>query len=146
MVLAVADDPRLTKAIELIREVLLAEYAKGAQDAIARITAIAKAEFGTPQDEHDEPDEDEDEAPDETRRRAPRGLVRVLITRSLTEVAPRGLTTNEFKDRAKDDVERMISMGSIRNELRRGAADGRYREEGGRWFLVTSSPKQRGHQ
>lgn len=136
-----ADDPRLTKALELIRELMLSEYARGAQDALKRISAIAQAELGGPApDLADETSDDieEDDAPSGQRKRAPRGLVRVVVTRSLNEAAPAGLTTNDFKDKSRDDLERMISVGSIRNELRRGAAEGRYREEGGRWFLARS--------
>lgn len=140
-----ADDPRIEKALELIREALLAEYAKGAQDAIARLSALAKAEFGQPDADTEDEEDEADGHPGTPRKRAPRGLVRVLVSRSLAEAAPKGLTTNEFKDKATDEYEEMISLGSIRNELRRGSADGRYREEGGRWFITASGQKQRGH-
>lgn len=122
-----------------LADLLAAEYARGAQDTLRRIHEFAGAQLlglapPTPPDD----DEAEIDTP-EGRKRAPKGLVGVLVKRALSRAAPNGLPTSDFKSHAKDDMERMISLGSIRNELRRGAIAGRYREEGGRWFLTSAS-------
>lgn len=68
------------------------------------------------------------------RKRAPKGLVREVIKRALT--AHPGLTPAEMEATAQGDLEKMIRASSYRSELRNGREAGRYREDGGKWFLV----------
>lgn len=137
---AMTNDDRIAQMLDRWRDdladLLAAEYARGAQDTLMRIHEFTSAQL---RGQAPPPAPDDEEAEIETpegRKRAPKGLVGVLVKRALTEAAPNGLPTSEFKNRARDETERMVSMGSIRNELRRGAIAGRYREEGGRWFLT----------
>lgn len=80
-------------------------------------------------------DTTDDNAPTaQDRKRAPKGLVRKVIKRALT--ARPGLTPAEMEATAQGDLEKMIRASSYRSELRNGREAGRYREDGGRWFLV----------
>ena len=68
------------------------------------------------------------------RRRAPRGSVRELIRRALSSRP--GLVPADILAEAETDYERMIQPASVRNELRRGRAAGRYRRSRGHWYLA----------
>ncbi len=68
------------------------------------------------------------------RKRAPRGIVRRLIRRVLSSRP--GLGPAEILAQAETKYERMIQLPSVRNELRRGRAAGRYRRARGRWYLA----------
>jgi hypothetical protein len=80
-------------------------------------------------------DDDADEvgAPAD-RKRAPKGLVRKVITRALS--AGRGLSVQEIQATAQGDLEMMIQASSYRSELRKGRDSGLYREDSGRWNLA----------
>ena len=70
------------------------------------------------------------------RKRAPRGLPRVLAERVMKEYEETGCTPAGILEQAQTDYEKMIKLTSIRSELRKGEKDGRYREHGGLWFLT----------
>ena len=68
------------------------------------------------------------------RKRAPKGLVRKVITRALSEGS--GLRVQEIQATAQGDLEKMIQASSYRSELRKGRDSGLYREDSGRWYLA----------
>lgn len=68
------------------------------------------------------------------RKRAPKGLVRAVITRALRD--GRGLSVQEIQATAQGDLELMIQASSYRSELRKGRDSGLYREDSGRWYLA----------
>jgi len=67
------------------------------------------------------------------RKRAPKGLVRKVITRALSSG---GMSVQEIQATAQGDLEKMIQASSYRSELRKGRDSGLYREDSGRWYLV----------
>lgn len=142
-----SEDERIRKIVDLIRELQSASYAAGAQDAIKRITSAAsvmQAELvpnvsrGLPSSDDTEGNDDEVEFEQETTRRLPRGIVRQLIVRALQN-APNGLATVDIQRFALTPDEKAVNANALRTELRRGVVHGRYREEGGRWFLVSGT-------
>ena len=68
------------------------------------------------------------------RKRAPKGLVRKVITRELKRYP--GMTPLQIAAKAENYLEKMIADASYRSELRKGRNSGHYREEGGKWFLA----------
>lgn len=70
------------------------------------------------------------------RQRAPRGIVRKLVTRVMREHGNLGITPAQFIEHAATDGERMVRPASVRSELRTGKKFGRYRVDGGLWFLA----------
>lgn len=79
--------------------------------------------------------------PGEERKRAPNGSVEALVARALDNGT--GKTPDEIKARAEHDHERMIARSSIRAHLRTGEKEGRYRKEGGRWYLFGASTREK---
>ena len=72
------------------------------------------------------------------RARAPKGTTVALINRVLA-LHP-GLTPSEILTHAETEYEKMVGGPSLRNQLRRGRKDGRYRrDDDGRWHLVDAS-------
>lgn len=69
--------------------------------------------------------------------RAPRGSVPRLVEREL--VAHPGSTAREIAGHATTRTERSIPLDSIRVELRKGRASGRYALEGKRWSLAVGA-------
>jgi hypothetical protein len=129
-------DPRIKQIMDLITELVAEAYARGESDALERIMAAARS----PGPRRDgslirEPD-DAEPAVDRGRKRAPRGLVAILVDRELREAAPNGLTPAAIRERARDDYEGMLAEATIRQHLRRGGLEGRYREDRGQWYLV----------
>lgn len=75
------------------------------------------------------------ERPASERARAPKGTTVRLINRVLA-LHP-GLTPSEILTYAETEYEKMVVGPSLRNQLRRGRQDGRYRRtDDGRWHLV----------
>lgn len=70
------------------------------------------------------------------RQRAPKGMVRKLVIRAMRECGNTGIVPARVIERATTDHERMVKIASVRSELRKGRNDGRYRDDGGRWFLA----------
>ena len=68
------------------------------------------------------------------RKRAPKGSVPRFVERALRNHP--GQTPQEILARADDDMERLIKLPSIRTELRNGGKQGKYEQNGGRWFLA----------
>lgn len=68
------------------------------------------------------------------RKRAPKGSVPRFVERALRDNP--GQTPPEILARAADDMERLIKLPSIRNELRNGEKQGKYKLNEGRWFLA----------
>ena len=68
------------------------------------------------------------------RKRAPKGLVRMVIIRALSDRS--GLSVQEIQATAQGELEKMIQASSYRSELRKGRDSGRYREDSGRWYLA----------
>ena len=64
----------------------------------------------------------------------PRGTPEKLIRRALSSHP--GLTAVDILAQAASSVERLIHPQSLRNELIRGRAAGRYRDEDNRWYLT----------
>ena len=67
-------------------------------------------------------------------KRAPKGSVPRFVEQALR--AQPGQTPQEILARADDDMERLIKLPSIRTELRNGGKQGKYEQNGGRWFLA----------
>ena len=69
------------------------------------------------------------------RERAPKGTTAALISRVL--LSHPGLTPAEILTHRETEYEKMVGGPSLRNQLRRGLGEGRYRRTGaGRWHLV----------
>lgn len=68
------------------------------------------------------------------RKRAPKGSVPRFVEQALRDQP--GQTPQEILARAADDMERLIKLPSIRTELRNGGRQGKYEQNGGRWFLA----------
>ena len=67
-------------------------------------------------------------------RRAPKGSVPRFVERVL--LGHPGSTLQEIAGHAATDAERLIRLSSIRVELRKGRASGRYALDGRRWCLA----------
>jgi len=70
------------------------------------------------------------------RKRAPKGLVRKVITRALSD--GNGQSVQQIQATAQGDLEMMIQASSYRSELRKGRDSGLYREDSGRWYLAAT--------
>lgn len=78
----------------------------------------------------------------DVRRRAPRGLPKKFTERVVAENYLYGVTPQGISDAAITDEEKMISVSSIRNELRKGRDSNRFYEDKGRWFPVKNQALQ----
>ena len=67
------------------------------------------------------------------RKRAPKGSVPRFVEQALRDHP--GQTPQEILAGAANDMERLIKLPSIRTELRNGGKQGKYEQNGGRWFL-----------
>lgn len=142
-------------ALEALRammaEELKAAYEHGKRDAKAEILAILSTGGALSADPNQNvvthavvasatTSEAADVTPaDHERKRAPRGLPRILVERALHECINVGCTPTDILDHAKTDHEKMIKLSSLRSVLRTGEKDGRYRENGGVWFLTDAN-------
>ncbi|MCP8940614.1 hypothetical protein NK718_18975 [Alsobacter sp. SYSU M60028] len=131
-------DPSLEQAFNLIRKafekVADEAYARGQASERDRIRGlIASATVIHPPTVTVSPPT----AKDRARKRAPKGSVATLIERSLKARGAWGATTAEIMGDRAGEAESLIQISSVRGELRRGAATGKYEENtSGRWFLV----------
>ena len=128
---AMADDPRLEKAFALIREVIADAHSRGQNDGIANLIRAAGGSIKG---------RNSLTISEVQPQRAPRGSAGALIRRVLSEVGDQGATTFNIKDAAVTEFERMVTMSAIRNELKIGERDRRYRQTGGVWYLAGRGP------
>ncbi len=130
-------------------------YDRGAKDTMAKIQrlVLGAAEPTTPSGEelkdvapdHDEVDADSTEVDDgQGRKRAPKGLVRKVIVRALSDGS--GLGVQEIQSTARGDLEEMIQASSYRSELRKGRDSGLYREDSGKWYLAANQKTEERRQ
>ena len=130
-----SDDPRLLRAFDLIRKVIADSYKRGADDAREQVIEAAARSTGIePRRSRAGFDDVELQA---EQNGAPREIVRELIDRTLAEYAPQGVNVAGIYGCRRDGPEEMISLPSIRAELRKGLIDGRYRLDKCCWFLRT---------
>src|SRR6266851_4946500 len=127
-----ADDPRLEKVFNLIRELLADERAK----TIADMLKGAKAPNPSA------PNRAVMSGKSENARRAPSGSARILCERTLGEAREGGLMAMKIHELADTEYEKMLSMSAVRNELAVGekAKPSRYRQVGGVWYLAKYAP------
>lgn len=122
------------KQLATLAEMLASEYKRGCEDTVARLMKAA----GTPV-----PGRDATlplTAPPGNMQRAPRGAARALIDRVLEKTSTGGSTTYGIQSGAETDFEKMVTMSAIRNELKNGERERRYRQVGGVWYLASRSP------
>lgn len=117
-----------------LADMLAAEYKRGCEDTVARLMKAAEGPLPA-----------RTETPPQTGapgnvQRAPRGSARVLIDRALEHAGTVGATTYGIMGAAETDFEKMVSTSAIRNELKNGERERRYRQVGGVWFLANRSP------
>ena len=121
----------------LVAEIEAAAYARGKTDARTELLAVLGAsEKSAPAPRRNKRSE---ARPTRKRRsgggkRAPRGSVRALIERALSDRS--GLTAQEILDCADTDAERMVKLPSLWAELTEGRRQGRYESVDGRWSLA----------
>ena len=72
------------------------------------------------------------------RKRAPRGLPKKLIETALGNNND-GISVTSIMDSATTELEKMVAASTIRSELRKGQAAGRYKETNGLWYLVVQT-------
>jgi hypothetical protein len=128
-----AMEAKIDRIVELIRELAVEQYARGETDAIERLVTLARkasTPAASPSSEVPAPKATEQRV----RLRAPKGAVQDFVGRVLAERP--GIRPTSIPNFAQDDVERGIKPSSIRADLRKGAHEGRYREAGGKWFLI----------
>ena len=145
------DSPVEAKLIELLhRAVADAEqrgYERGIKETMAKIQRLVlggdeAATLSDLQVEQHAPEHDNAEghntADDDgnDRKRAPKGLVRKVIVRALSDRT--GLSVQGIQATAQGDLEKMIQPSSYRSELRKGRDSGLYHEDSGRWYLVAN--------
>jgi hypothetical protein len=68
------------------------------------------------------------------RQRAPRGLAREMVLRSLSAVGSKGTSSRNVSMRARTPAEKMVSIEAIRNEFRILKGEGRCELREGRWY------------
>lgn len=122
----------ITAEQKRLEGVLRAAYDAGKADAKTEMLAVLSGE------RQDMPaSSSEDRSSESGRKRAPRGLPKKLTKRVLKENAIYGSTPQDILDAATDEFEKMISISSIRSELRKGLKEGAYKEADGKWYLAT---------
>ena len=133
-----AADTNAEKLSALVARIEAEAYARGRADAMRELRELLMAGGGKSVGA---------KAPGKTRgrkpaspasprraRRAPRGSVPRFVERVL--LAHPGSTAREIAGHAATGTERSIPLDSIRVELRKGRASGRYALEGKRWSLA----------
>ena len=138
-------DTSADELMSLVRRIEVDAYERGKADAKREIMAYltTNATLEPVPKEHDTTrpsrySQRRAERPASDRQRAPKGTTVALINRVLASHP--GLTPSEISTRAETEYEKMIGGPSLRNQLRRGRADGRYRRgDDGRWYLIDAS-------
>ena len=129
--------PDLDDLMAEFRRLLAAEYQRGQDDATKRI--IAAATSGQKLVATNGPQYSPTERPDSTaeakRQRVPHGAPDALITRVLMANGPTGATPQDIQQAQSND-EPEVSYSGIRFALDRGKKKNRYRNQGGRWYLM----------
>jgi hypothetical protein len=74
-----------------------------------------------------------------SRKRAPRGLPRKLVSRVLYDNDAFGSTPQDIVDSAVSEDEKMIAISTVRSELRKGEDEGIYQSSDGDWRLTPAS-------
>ena len=128
--------------VALIRSIEADAYERGKADAkreiMTYLTTNAALESGTSGPGEKQPRRRRQgiiERATSDRVRAPKGTTAALINRALWPHG--GLTPAEILTYAETEYEKMISGASLRNQLRRGREEGRYRRtDDGRWYMV----------
>lgn len=103
-------------------------YARGRADAMRELRELLTAGGGKPASP----------ARRSRGRRAPKGSVPRFVERVL--LAHPGSTAREIAGHAATDAERLIRLSSIRVELGKGRASGRYASDGRRWSFAGEAP------
>ncbi len=137
-----AAETNAEKVSALVAGIEAEAYARGRADAMRELRELLTAGGGKPADAN---------APARTRgrkpasparrsrgRRAPKGSVPRFVERVL--LAHPGSTAREIAGHAATDAERLIRLSSIRVELGKGRAGGRYASDGRRWSFVGEAP------
>jgi hypothetical protein len=117
-----------------LAEMLAAEYKRGCEDTVARLMKAAGGPLPTREAALPLT------APPGNLQRAPRGSARILIERALEEAGTTGATTYGIASKATTDFEKMVSISAIRNELKNGERERRYRQVGGVWYFAHRAP------
>jgi hypothetical protein len=128
-------NPALEEVLDKLRQLFASEYNRGERDASQRIMqavglAASSPTLGTPAIEVTTPSKTASNG-HTSDSRAPRGSVNFLIDRVLTEHGSRGASASQIWKSADEKV----SYNGVQYALNRGQVTGRYRTEGGRWFL-----------
>lgn len=135
-----ADNNIHAQVIDLICRAEEAAYERGKADAKRELLAFlgAKVSMVSGEPKPSLISDASTDRPAQERQRAPKGIVPKFIINVLRRHASanRGLTAKKIVSHAETDFEKMIKIASIRGELRTGRNDGRFREDGGRWFLA----------
>jgi len=126
------DDPRLSQAFDLIREVVADAYKRGVETgAVSSFTGEASGGVGRGGGDL------------VSKRRSPdQGKVRRLIDRTLKKYAPQGINVAGIYGCRAGRLEESISLPRVRAELQKGLIEGRYRLDKGCWFLITSKARR----
>jgi hypothetical protein len=126
-------EAKLERLLEQIRQLVTAEYARGNNDAIARIVRATQGDAIT---------EPIKKTPLGRVRvtlapqRAKRGAADALIKRVLGERRHKGAGALEIQESAANAAEKAVSYSGIRFALDRGRQAGTYKNKDGKWFLV----------
>ncbi len=138
-------DTRVDELVALIRSIEADAYERGKADAKREImtylttnATLEPAPKGHDTTRSNRRNQRSAERPASERERAPKGTTAALIDRVLA-LHP-GLTPSEILTHAETEYEKMVGGPSLRNQLRRGRQEGRYRRaDDGRWHLVDAS-------
>jgi hypothetical protein len=124
----------LEKAIETVRELLVAAYTRGEKDAIARIVQAAKST--APSNGYDSKESD---GRRDQKERAPTGAANKLIARVLGELDGKGASQSEIFNAAdkSNPLERTVSFAGVKYALAKGRDKKLYRNQAGKWFLYS---------
>ena len=132
-------DARVDELVALIRSLEADAYERGKADAKREIMAylttnaslgpVTSGQAKTPQP----PSRPIKQRVAAGRQRAPKGTTGKLISRALSSHP--GLTPAQILTHAETGDEKMVQGPSLRNQLRRGRKEGRYRRTDGRWYL-----------
>jgi hypothetical protein len=115
-------DAEIKEIAERITRLVRDAYRRGETDAIERLVRLARSDRGQADAYQPEPTLGV-AISGKVRKRAPKGAVRELVARSLSD--GEGKTPEEIRQQAELDHERMIAQSSIRAHLGTSLADHR---------------------